>query len=72
VVLAYPEWIRRNVKQLVDEEKASGKLDIYYSTFDEFPGGYVANGHPTVATHQKMADQLIKDMESFDLFGAQK
>ena len=71
-VAAYPDWIRQNVKQVVDEERASGRTDIYYSTFDEFPGGYVANGHPTVATHRKMADQMIKDMESFGLFAAPK
>jgi hypothetical protein len=71
-VAAYPGWIRRNVKQVVDEEKASGKSDIFYSTFDEFPGGYVANGHPTIATHKKMAEQMIRDMESFDLFGTQR
>lgn len=72
VVSAYPEWIRDNVSRVVDEEKTSGKSDVYYSTFDEFPGGYVANGHPTVATHQKMAEQMIRDMESFDLFGTQR
>ncbi len=71
-VAAYPEWIRRNVRLMVDEEKVSGKSDVYYSTFDEFPGGYVANGHPTIATHKKMADQMIKDMESFSLFAGEK
>jgi lysophospholipase L1-like esterase len=67
-VAAFPEWVRTNVKQIVDEEKASGHNDIFYTTFDEYPGGYVANGHPTVETHQKMADQLIQAMESFHLF----
>lgn len=67
-VAAFPEWIRANVKQVVDEEKKSGKQDVYYTYFDEFPGGYVANGHPTVATHQKMADQIIAAMESCQLF----
>ncbi|MGA9120811.1 MAG: SGNH/GDSL hydrolase family protein [Bacteroidota bacterium] len=67
-VAAYPEWIRANVKQVVDEEVRSGKTDIFYTSFDEFPGGYVANGHPTVATHKKMADQIIGAMESFNLF----
>jgi hypothetical protein len=69
-VAAFPVWIRTNVKQVVDEEKASGTQDIYYTRFDEFPGGYVANGHPTVATHQKMAAQIIEAMESFHLFRA--
>ncbi|HTR81045.1 MAG TPA: hypothetical protein VMM58_05385 [Bacteroidota bacterium] len=68
LVAAYPEWIRTNVKQIYDEEIGSGKHDIYYSSFDEFPGGYVGNGHPTVETHRKMADELIEQMETFNLF----
>lgn len=67
-VAAFPEWIRTNVKQVVDEETTSGRQDIHYMTFDEFPSGYVANGHPTVETHQKMADQMIEAMESMNLF----
>jgi hypothetical protein len=67
-VAAFPEWIRRNVKQVVDEERDSGRRGIYYAQFDEFPGGYVANGHPTVETHRKMAEQIIEAMESFRLF----
>ncbi len=67
-VAAFPEWIRTNVKKVVDDDISSGKHDIYYTQFDEFPGGYVAYGHPTVETHQKMADQLINAMESFNLF----
>ena len=67
-VAAFLEWTRANVKEVVDDEIASGKHDIYYTQFDEFPGGYVGNGHPTVATHQKMADQIITSMESFNLF----
>ena len=65
---AYREWTRKNTKQVVDEEKAKGKQDIYYATYDEFPGGYVGNGHPTVETHKKMADQIIAFMESFRIF----
>ena len=67
-VAAFPEWIRQNVKQVVEEERDSRRQDIYYASFDEFPGGYVANGHPTVETHQNMAAQIISAMESFSLF----
>ena len=35
--------------------KRGGHDDIFYTTFDEVQNGYVANGHPTVATHKKMA-----------------
>ena len=67
-VAAFPEWIQENVKQVVEEEKSVGWRNVWYAHFDEFKGGYVANGHPTVATHQKMADQIIESMESFNLF----
>lgn len=70
-VAAFPQWIRENVRQVVDEETKLGLLDVYYAQFDEFPGGYVGNGHPTVATHKKMADQLIESMETFHLFESQ-
>ncbi len=58
-VAAHVEWIRENVRQVVNEERANGKQDIYYAQFDYFEGGYVANGHPSVATHEKIAAQLI-------------
>jgi lysophospholipase L1-like esterase len=67
-VASYQKWIQQNVAEVVDEEKAAGYSDIYYTHFDEFPGGYVGNGHPTVATHRKMADEIIDAMESFHLF----
>ncbi len=67
-VAVYPPWIRKNVKQVVEEEHDDGHRDVFYATFDEYPGGYVANGHPTVDTHKKMADQLIRQMDSFSLF----
>jgi len=56
-------WIRENVHRVVDQEKANGYQDIFYTQFDEFPGGYVANGHPTVETHRKIAGQIIEAIE---------
>ena len=67
-VAEYPEWIRKNVQQIVDDEKNNGRNDVFYGTFDDFPGGYVANGHPTVETHRKIADQIIETMEQMKLF----
>jgi hypothetical protein len=57
-----------NVHQVVEEEKNNGKTDIDYAQYAEFPGGYVANGHPTVETHQKMADQIIAVIDSLKIF----
>ena len=71
-VAAYPEWIRTNVRRIVEEEQKNGRSDIFYGTFDDFPGGYVANGHPTVETHRKIADQLIGIMEHVKLISSEK
>jgi hypothetical protein len=71
-VAPFPEWIKRNVKQLVDEEIQNGYRNIYYTNFDEFPGGYVANGHPTVETHRKIADQIISAIELYHIFTDKK
>lgn len=61
-------WIRKNVQNVVDQGKADGHQEIYYIHFDEFPGGYVANGHPTVETHRKIADQIIRAIEKYHIF----
>ncbi|HXX63654.1 MAG TPA: SGNH/GDSL hydrolase family protein [Bacteroidota bacterium] len=69
VVLApFPEWIRSNLKRIIDDEKLSGNYDINYAQYDNVPGGYVAHGHPTVETHKKMASQIIESMDTFNLF----
>jgi len=67
-IAAYPEWIRFNVKKIVEEEIADGNEDIHYTQFDFYEGGYVANGHPTVDTHKKIAEQIITAIDSFKLF----
>lgn len=67
LVAAHPDWIRQNVQQIVAAEKTVGRQDIFYAEFDYFPGGYVADGHPTVATHRKIAGQIIKAIASNNL-----
>ncbi len=64
----YIEWIRENVQQVVNDERMNGKQDIYYAQFDYFEGGYVANGHPSVATHEKIAAQLIAAIQQCKVF----
>jgi hypothetical protein len=60
----FPEWIRKNVKQIVDEEQMEGEKDIHYAQFDDFLNGYVANSHPTIETHHKIADQIIAAIDT--------
>ncbi len=71
-VAAYPEWIRENVIKVVSEERELGNNNIFYCQFDYFPDGYVANGHPTIETHRKMADQIIHSIDSLKIFSEQK
>lgn len=68
----YPQWARRNTSEVVAQLKSGGFNDLYYAHFDEFPGGYVADGHPTVATHKKMAAQLIESINEFGVFENRK
>lgn len=67
-VAANAEWIRENVKQIVNKENAEGYQDVYYTQFDYFPGGYVANGHPNVETHKKIASEIIKAIDKYKIF----
>jgi hypothetical protein len=67
-VAPHVDWIRQQVHQVVDEETAEGNRDAWYAQFDYFDGGYVANGHPTVDTHHKMADQIITAIEAAEIF----
>jgi hypothetical protein len=70
-VAASEQWIRDNVRKVVDEEQEAGDRKISYARFDRFNGGYVAYGHPTVETHRRMAEQLISQMDTFHLFREQ-
>jgi hypothetical protein len=67
-VSSYQKWIMKNVKKVVDDERTNGNRDIYYTHFGFYPGGYVANGHPTVDTHKKIAKVIIKAIESMKVF----
>jgi len=63
-VATWLPWIRSTVHRVVEEEKEEGSADIVYVQYDEFPGHYVANGHPTVETHARIAQQLTAAIEA--------
>ena len=67
-VSAHPEWMQKNIKQVVDEEIAEGHKDICYAQFGTFKDGYVANGHPTVESHKKIAEAIIKAIDQTKIF----
>ncbi len=66
-VAALGDWLKQNINQVVDEEKSAGMKDIYYAQFDWVDGLYI-DGHPTIAGHQNIADQLIKAIDSYNIF----
>jgi hypothetical protein len=67
-VAADTPWIRENVRRVVEEEKTAGRGDIHYTQFDHVPGGTVANGHPNVETHRRIAKVLIRAIEEMGAF----
>ncbi len=63
----FTPWAREMISAVVAAEKADGKSDVFYAQFDYFPGGYVADGHPTVETHRKMAAQILDQLKLLGL-----
>jgi lysophospholipase L1-like esterase len=60
-------WARENIAAVVKAEREGGNPDIFYAEFDDYPGGYVANGHPTVETHQKIASGILAQLKVLGL-----
>jgi len=65
-VATHVEWMRTTIAEIVDEELAAGHQDVFYAQYSYYPGGYVNNGHPNVATHYKIADELIAAIDTID------
>ncbi len=60
------DWIKNNVSQVVAEEIVMGHTNVHYAFFPYYNNGYVNNGHPTVATHQKIADTLAYAIDAMN------
>ena len=67
---SFNPWAREQISAVVAAENAVGRKDVFYAEFDDFPGGYVADGHPTVATHRKMAEQVLVQLKALGLASA--
>ncbi len=65
-VAPHVAWLQGVISEIVTEENAGGNNDVYYTYYHEYPGGYVYEGHPSVATHRKIADELIAAIEKID------
>lgn len=57
----YAAWssIRSDVRSVVDERVGAGDDQVYYFEFTPQSSPYGEDWHPTVATHQTMADSLV-------------
>jgi len=62
------EWLKDQVRQVVESEKARGHADVFYADFDYYEGGYVANSHPSVETHLKISKALINTIKQIPIF----
>ena len=66
-VAAHDAWIQQTVSEVVSEEKASGKNDVFYTYYPYYgDSAYVYGGHPTIATHHLIADRLISAIDTID------
>jgi hypothetical protein len=61
-------WLKKNVSQVAAEENAMGHTNVHFAYFPYYNGGYVNNGHPTVATHQRIADTLIYAIDTMNIW----
>jgi len=54
-----------NVKDVVDQENASGDKNVYLVNYtNNAANGYGCSGHPSLKTHQEIADALVKAMRA--------
>ncbi len=57
-------WLQQTIAEIVEEENAAGRADVFYADYPYYDGGYVNNGHPNVASHHKIAERLIAAIDS--------
>jgi hypothetical protein len=68
-VAPHVDWLQKAISEVVDEEKADGNRDVFYTYYPSYAGGY-AHDHPTVATHHQIAERLITAIDSFSAWTA--
>ncbi len=65
-VATHLEWIRETVSEIVEEENVMGHDNVFYGQRSFYEGGYVHNGHPNVATHDSIAQELISYIDQIE------
>ena len=65
-VATHVEWMRETIAEIVSEENEAGNLDVSYAQYSYYEGGYVNSGHPNVATHHGIAEELIAVIDSIN------
>jgi Carbohydrate esterase 2 N-terminal/GDSL-like Lipase/Acylhydrolase family len=71
VALAAPKpWLLANIQQVVAAEHVAGHGRIHFASFDLAPEECVADGHPSVAAHQRIAQQVIAQLVALKVLAA--
>jgi len=63
IVAPHVKWVREQATHCMVRARHEGVKRIDFVKFDYFPGGYVANEHPHVETHEKIARQIIEQWD---------
>jgi hypothetical protein len=58
--------MRETISEVVAEENSSGNYDVFYAHYSYYEGGYVNEGHPNVATHYAIANELITAIDTIN------
>jgi hypothetical protein len=59
-------WIKKNVSEVVTEERGMGNKNVFYTYFPNYYTEFVNNGHPSVSAHLKIADKIVASIDTID------
>lgn len=59
-------WIKKNVSEVVAEERAMGNKNVFYTFFPNYYSEFVNSGHPSVSAHYKIADNIVAAIDSIN------
>ena len=62
------EWIKQHASEVVVEENKNGNKNVYYTYFPAYEDHFVNGGHPDVVADKMMAEQLIKKIDTMNVW----